>query len=77
VRRLIAVASCLVPLAVTAGAAAATTRIAKPAKQVNIACTTSVGAMVAEDVLCQPRVGSGWRLAVKRFALGPCGPPVG
>ena len=32
---------------------------------------------VAKDVLCQPPVGSGWRLAVKRFALGPCGPPVG
>ncbi len=32
---------------------------------------------VAEDVLCQPPVVSGWRLAIKRFALGPGGPPVG
>jgi epsilon-lactone hydrolase len=33
---------------------------------------------LAKDVLCQPPWwGSGWRLAVKRFALGPCGPPVG
>src|SRR2546423_9747942 len=32
---------------------------------------------VAEDVLCQPPVcGSGCRLAVKRCALGPSGPPV-
>jgi hypothetical protein len=33
--------------------------------------------LVAEDVLCQPPRVGGWRLAVKRFALGPCGPPVG
>ena len=32
----------------------------------------------AKDVLCQPPVrASGWRLAVKRCALGPCGPPWG
>jgi hypothetical protein len=31
-----------------------------------------------KDVLCQPpTAGSGWRLAVKRCALGPVGPPLG
>ena len=59
-RRLIAVASCLVALAVTAGAAAATKRIAKSAKQVTIACTTSVGVMVAEgDTGVAPPVAQG------------------